>query len=164
MNIGHASRRIEQVIYAYAQAPWRMQRQWLGAFLAGAVGLAMVAALYLGVTSQAAIAGRQIQDVSSQMIAVQHASGDLQSQVAQLTSTSAMESRAAALGYKPVDPADLQYVVVPGYVAPQAAILSGSGTLRPSAASMPPEYTESLIAWLGERLSDRGNLSGAGSR
>ena len=164
MNIGHASRRIEQVIYAYAQAPWRLHRQWLGAFLLGVVGLAMVAALYLSVTSQAAIAGRQIQDVSSQMIAMQHASADLQSKLATLTSTSAMEARAASLGYQPVDPADLQYVVVPGYVAPQADILAGAGTLRPSAASMPPEYTESLIAWLGERLSNRGNLSTGGSR
>jgi hypothetical protein len=164
VNIGQASRRIEQVIYAYAQAPWRLQRQWLGAFLLAVVGMAMVAALYLGVTSQAAIAGRQIQDVSSQMIAVQHASADLQSKLAALTSTSAMESRAAALGYQPVNPADLQYVVVPGYVAPNSSFLVGAGSLRPSAASMPPEYTESLIAWFGERLANQGYLSAGGSR
>jgi hypothetical protein len=160
MNLQRASHSLEHFIYAYAQAPWRLQRQWIGFLLLGVVGMAMVAALYLDVTSQAAIAGRQIQDLSSQMIAVQHASADLQTKVAELTSTTAMEERAAALGYQPVDPIELAYVLVPGYIAPRPEILTRGGELKPSAASMPPEYTESLIAWLGERLGADGAVPG----
>jgi hypothetical protein len=162
MDLEQASHSIGHFIYAYAQAPWRAQRQWTGSLLLGVVGLAMVAALYLDVTSQAAIAGRQIQDLSSQMISVQQASADLQSKLAELTSTSAMEARAAALGFRPMESADLVYLPVPGYVAPRAEILARAGALKPSAASMPPEYTESLIAWFGGHLgNDRGLPIGA---
>ena len=62
MNLPHASRRmLEQFFHAHALAPWRAQRQWIAAVLLVVIGLGMTAALYLDVTSQAAIAGRQIQ-------------------------------------------------------------------------------------------------------
>jgi len=50
-----------QIIHAYKQAPWRVQRQWVGAFLLIVIGGAMIAALYLDVTARAAVAGREIQ-------------------------------------------------------------------------------------------------------
>ncbi len=152
MNILRYGNPVPHWIHAYAQAPWRIQRQWIGGLLLAALGLAMVASLYLDVTSQAAIAGRGIQDMSNQILAVQQNNADLQSQLAVLTSTSAMEARAKTLGYQPVDPTQLDYILVPGYVAPRPSILMGNGPLRPSAPSIPPEYTESLIAWLGEQL------------
>jgi hypothetical protein len=33
-----------QIIHAYKQAPWRVQRQWIGAFLLVVIGGAMIAA------------------------------------------------------------------------------------------------------------------------
>ncbi len=48
-----------QIIHAYRQAPWRVQRQWIGAFLLLLIGAAMIAALYLDVTARAAVAGRE---------------------------------------------------------------------------------------------------------
>jgi hypothetical protein len=152
MSLPQVGRSIEHFIYAHAQAPWRAQRQWLGGVLVVVLGMAMVASLYLDVTSQAAIAGREIQDLTNQMIAVQQESADLQSKLAQVTSTSQMEQRAAALGYQPVDASQLQYVLVPGYKAPEAPMLAGAQPLRPSAARVPPEYTESLLSWLNHRL------------
>ncbi len=152
MNILRFRNPVPRWIHAYAQAPWRIQRQWIGGLLLAAVGTAMVAVLYLDVTSQAAIAGREIQELSSQTQAVQQNSADLQSQLAAMTSTTAMEARAKTLGYQPVDPSQLDYVLVPGYAAPRPSILVGTGPLRPSAPSIPPEYTESLIAWMGQWL------------
>lgn len=161
MNILQVNNTVGHWIHAYAQAPWRIQRQWIGGLLLAALGLAMIAALYLDVTSQAAIAGREIQDLSSQMITVQQGNADLQSQLAQITSTSAMELRAQTLGYLPVDPSQLDYVLVPGYAPPQPDILAGTTTLRPSAPSIPPQYTESLISWLSRRLqSTAGGTAG----
>ena len=32
-----------QIIHAYRQAPWRVQRQWVGAFLLFVIGSAMIA-------------------------------------------------------------------------------------------------------------------------
>jgi hypothetical protein len=140
------------MIHAYRQAPWRVQRQWIGTLLLVVAGLAMIAALYLDVTSQAAIAGRRIQEMTDQMNAVQQNNADLESKLADLTSTSAMQQRGEALGYQPADASQLQYVEVPGYKPPEPAILAGAGALRPSPASMPPEYTESLISWLSRHF------------
>jgi len=152
MNLPQASRSLEHFFHAYALAPWRAQRQWIGAILVVVIAAGMTAALYLDLTSQAAIAGRRIQALRSNIIAVELLNADLKSQLAESTSTSSMEERARLLGYEPVEQADLQYLAVPGYVAPEPGILATAGSLRPSAASMPPEYTESLFAWLGRRL------------
>jgi hypothetical protein len=152
MNLPQASRSLERFLHAYALAPWRAQRQWIGAILLVVVGLGMTAALYLDVTSQAAIAGRQIQILRSSITAAELVNADLKSQVAESTSAAAMEERARQLGYEPVNPTDLQYLPVPGYVEPEPVILATAGVLKPSAASMPPEYTESLFAWLGRQF------------
>jgi hypothetical protein len=157
MNILRFNNPVPHWIHAYSQAPWRIQRQWIGVLLLAALGLAMVASLYLDVASQAAIAGRQIQDLSTQTLEAQQTNADLQSHLAELTSTSAMELRAKTLGFQPVDQNELDYVLVPGYVAPKPSILAGIGPLRPSAPSIPPEYTESLIAWLSQRLNSASN-------
>ncbi len=162
MNVLRLNNPVPRWIHAYSQAPWRVQRQWIGIFLVGAVGLAMVASLYLDVTSQAAIAGREIQMLSSQTDAVQQNNSDLQAQLAAMTSTSALEARAKALGYVQVDPSLIDYVVVPGYVAPKPSILTASIAVKPSAPSIPPEYTESLFTWLNRKLQTAsGNPLGA---
>lgn len=162
MNILHVNNPVRHWIHAYSQAPWRIQRQWIGVLLLTAIGLAMVASLYLDVTSRAAIAGREIQNLSAQTLEAQQTNADLQSQLAGLTSTSVMELRAKTLGFQPVDPNELDYVLVPGYVAPKPSILAGMGPLKPSAPSIPPEYTESLIAWFGQRLNGAHGSGGGG--
>jgi hypothetical protein len=162
MDLPNVSRSLENLIFAYAQAPWRTQRQRIGSLLLAVLGFAMVAALYLDITSQAAIAGRKIQEMSAELITVQQANGNLRSQLAEATSATTMEARAKSLGYRPVDPVELQYVVVPGYVPPEVAMLAGAQSLRPSAANLAPEYTESLITWLSQRLGSSGANAGGG--
>lgn len=153
MNLPNVNSTVNLVVHAYRQAPWRIQRQWIGGFLLAVLGLAMVASLYLDVSAQAAIAGREIQDISAEMSAAQQANGDLETKLSELTSTSVMEQRATALGYQPVDASQLEYVIVPGYTDPKPAILAGAPPLLPSAPSISPEYTQSLIDWFNERLT-----------
>jgi len=160
MALPQASRSIQHLLRGSSQAAWRLQRQWIGALLVTALGLAMVASLYLDVTSQAAIAGRQIQEITTEVSAVRQANADLQTKLAQITSTDAMEVRAAALGYQPVDSGTLEYVLVPGFQPPAPAILLAGATFKPSAATFPPEYSESLIAWLGRHF---GGMNAAGT-
>ena len=155
-NVNHA---VDYLVFAYKQAPWRLQRQWLGTFMLAVLGIAMIAALYLDVTAQAAIAGRQIQDISNQMITVQQTNADLQTRLAELTSNSSIEQRAQTLGYTTIDPSQMQYVLVPGYAAPKPDILAVAPVLMPSAPSIPPEYTESLIDWLNRGLRIPGTAS-----
>jgi cell division protein FtsL len=141
-----------QIIHAYRQAPWRVQRQWVGVFLLAVIGAAMVAALYLDVTARAALAGREIQELRSQITTVQRENADLETQLADLTSTDVMQRRALESGYRPVLPGELDYVAVPGFVPPEPAILLAAEDSSPRLQSLPAEYTESLLEWFEERI------------
>jgi cell division protein FtsL len=141
-----------QIIHAYRQAPWRVQRQWVGVFLLVVIGAAMVAALYLDVTARAALAGREIQELRSQITTVQRENADLETQLADLTSTDVMQQRALELGYRPVLPGELDYVAVPGFVEPEPAILLAAKDTTPQIESQPAEYTQSLLEWFEERI------------
>lgn len=147
---------VTHLVHAYRIAPWRIQRQWLGNALLLVVVLAMVAALYLNITSQTAVAGRQIQELNAAIIISQQQSSDLQTQLASLTSASAMEQRALELGFRPVEADELEYLVVPGYVAPQPVNLSSEVMPQLTALTIPPEYNQSLLDWLDARLASRG--------
>lgn len=147
---------VNQYVHAYRMAPWRLQRQWIVNFMLSVIGLAMVAALYLDVTAQAAIAGRQIQKLAGQTSEVQQESADLQTKLAMLTSASAMEERAQDMGFRSVDTEELEYLVVPGYVQAQPDILSIIPQPGLSAPSIAPEYSQSLLDWLDENLQGLG--------
>lgn len=148
---------VTHYIHAYKVAPWRVQRQWIGSALLAVVALAMVAALYLIVTSRAAIAGREIQDLTFSITASQQVSGDLQTQLASLTSASAMESRALELGFRPMQPEEAEYLVVSGYAEPEPFVLSTTQNMQLSALTIAPEYNQSLLDWMDETLlSSRG--------
>jgi hypothetical protein len=139
-------------VHAAKQAPWRIQRQWVIAFLLSVLGMAMVAALYLDVTASAAIAGREIQDLTAGTTTMQHANADLQTRVASLTSTGVMAQRALALGFRPVEPGEVEYLLVPGYTAPQPSILDAGPEPGLHAPALPPEYSQSLLEWINEQL------------
>jgi hypothetical protein len=152
MALPQATRSIQHLLRGSSQAAWRLQRQWIAALLLAALGLAIVASLYLDITSQAAIAGRQIQEMTADLATVRQKNADLQTQLAQATSMEAMETRAAALGYQPVDASTLQYVLVPGFEPPIPDILLAGQALKPSASGLPPQYSESLISWLSRHF------------
>ena len=143
---------VNHLMHAYKVAPWRIQRQWIGAALLVVVVSAMIATLYLDVTSQAAIAGREIQDLNAALTDSQQASADLQTQLAALTSSSVMRRRAFELGFRPMEQIEVEYLVVPGYVAPEPEILSSAALPQLSALSILPEYNESLLDWIAEKM------------
>lgn len=145
-----------QIIHAYKQAPWRVQRQWVGAFLLALIGLAMIAALYLDVTARTAVAGREIQELRIEITTIQRANADLETQLAGLTSTVVMEQRAREIGYRPVKPGELDYLAVPGFIPPEPAILLAAEDAVHSGLILPPEYTQSLIEWFDERIETGG--------
>lgn len=149
---------VNHFTHAYKRAPWRTQRQWVSFFLLLVLGFAMIASLYLMAASQAAILGREIQDLRAQILITQYESADLQTELGRLTSKDELEQRAYALGFRPVQPDELEYLSVPGYVASKAALLASVPELKPSAPSVQPEYTQSLLEWLDERLQAPGGL------
>jgi cell division protein FtsB len=145
-----------QIIHAYRQAPWRIQRQWIGAFLLVVIGVAMIAALYLDVTARTAVAGREIQELRFKISTVQRENADLETQLADLTSTAVMEQRAVQLGYRPVQPGELDYVAVPGFAAPEPDILLAAEDTTPRIEGQPGEYTQSLLEWFNDQIKTGG--------
>ena len=141
-----------QIIHAYKQAPWRVRRQWVGAFLLSLIGLAMIAALYLDVTARAAVAGREIQELRFDITTTQRTNADLETRLANMTSTIEMQRRALELGYRPVKPGELDYVAVPGFSLPEPEILLVAEDAPPQVLSLPAEYSQSLIEWFDERI------------
>ncbi|NWG08141.1 MAG: hypothetical protein HXY35_15800 [Chloroflexi bacterium] len=146
-----------QIIHAYKQAPWRVQRQWVAAFLLTVIGVAMIAALYLDVTARAAVAGREIQELRFEITTIQRANADLETRLANLTSTAEMERRALELGYRPVKPGELDYIAVSGFVPPEPAILQAAEDNTPHSQTIPAEYTQSLLEWVDERVKSGGS-------
>jgi hypothetical protein len=142
---------VTHLTHAYRQAPWRVQRQWTGAFLLGVLALAMISALYLDVTSQTAILGREIQTLQYDTSETERENADMQTRLATLLSTRTMETRALAMGFRPAEAGEIQYLVVPGYVRSTGVNLAV--TRQPtSAPSTPPEYTQSLLDWISDYL------------
>jgi hypothetical protein len=145
-----------RIIHAYKQAPWRIQRQWVGAFLLAVIVIAMVAALFLDVTARAAVAGREIQEMRFEILTIQRTNADLETRLAKLTSSEEMKRRASALGYRPVQPGELDYIAVPGFVAPEPELLRAAEDVTIPETSLPYEYTESLLEWLDGRIKSGG--------
>lgn len=144
---------VTHFIHAYKVAPWRIQRQWIGNVLLGVVSLALVSSLYLDVTAKTAIAGREIQDLNSAILASRQASADLQTEMAVLTSANVMAQRALELGYRPVEPGEMEYLVVPGYFESPPEILASASIPQLSSPSFPPEYNQSLLDWIDEKIA-----------
>ena len=141
------------IIHAYKQAPWRVQRQYVGTFLLIIVVVSLVSALYLDVTARAALAGREIQDLQVEITSLQRINADLETELAGLTSSSTMQQRAIELGYRPVKPGELDYVFVPGYIAPEPDILLAAIDTSTPTEGLPNVYSESLLEWLDTRAS-----------
>ena len=141
-----------QIIHAYRQAPWRIQRQWIGAFLLAVICAAMIAALYLDVTARTAVAGREIQELRILITTIQRENADMETRLADLTSTAVMQRRAVELGYRPVLPGELDYMAVPGFVPPEPDILLAAVDTSPRSGNAPAEYTQSLLEWFDDRI------------
>ena len=150
--------------HAYRQAPWRIQRQWAGLFLLFLLVLAMVSALYLDVTANAAIAGREIQQLRVATTDTQRMNSDMETRLAVLLATRNMEVRARALGFRPSEAGEIHYLLVPGYAQAAGVRLEKIAPPTVAAPGLPTKYTESLIDWLAAFLSNpTDELAGLGT-
>jgi len=143
---------VSHLIHAYRQAPWRTQRQLVAATLVSLIATALIAALYLNVSARAAITGREIQSLEAEINTNQRINADLETRIAMLLSTNELERRAREMGFYPAEPYELEYLVVAGYTPPKPAILTSAPSPRLNTATIPPEYTQSLLDWFDERM------------
>lgn len=145
--------RVQSITQAYSQAPWRKQLQWIGLFMLALILLAMIAGIYLSVSARASTAGREIQIMYRQMEDVSRNIEDLETQLAFMLSNTEMEKRAEEFGFYPIESDEIFYILVPGYTAAEQVILAEPpGSVLPSSPTISPEYTQSLLDWLSERV------------
>jgi hypothetical protein len=167
---------VKQITQAYSQTPWRKQLQGIVAFLLVVVSAAVVAGIYLGVTSQAATLGRQIQDMQINMegstrldltstenvdlfevvpieqIRIEIA--DLEGQVATNMSAAVMNGKAEGMGFIQSNQDEMLYFKVPGYQGrPLARLAPPPEPVTVSSKVLAPAYQESLIDWLGHQMN-----------
>jgi hypothetical protein len=129
----------------------RFQRQWIMVFLFGMVALATVAGMYLNVTANAAIAGREIQNMEAEINIIERTNADLQTNIATLLSNQVLAERAAGMHFEPTGRDGLVYIVVPGYFPAQAVRMVSVKTPAENMLDR-PEFNETLIDWAREQL------------
>jgi len=156
---------VQQFRQAYLQAPWRRQLQIALTFLLVLISVAIVAYIYLSVTTRAAAVGREIQYMQVQMAGyhglteqdtgsmpieeLKQNIANLESQLGQLTSFEVMDERAKELGLEPANPDQIVYMEIPGYQGKQPAVMAPPPEpVIVSAAGISPSFRESLIEWL----------------
>jgi cell division protein FtsL len=145
---------VRSLTQAYSQAPWRKQMQWIGLFLLFLVFSALVAGIYLSVTARAATVGREILLLQGEIERLELENADLDTRVATLNSSTIMEERALAMGFQPIQRDQTLFIVVPGYVQPDHVTLAPPpAPVTVVAAALPPDFTQSLIDWLRQRVS-----------
>lgn len=141
---------------AFSQAPWRKQIQVMVAFMTVLVFLALIASVYLYVSSQAVAAGLEAQELHKAIDQARLTIEDYESQLARITSAKVMAERAEALGYHPVEPDRILYVEVPGYSPRQLEVAPpAKPAVLPSVAETPPEYRQSLLEWFKDNILAR---------
>ena len=146
--------RVRNLTQAYSQTPWRKQMQVIGLFLLFLVLTALVAGIYLSVTARAATIGREVLMMQDDIEQLQLDNADLQTQLAAVKSSDQMEKRAATLGFEPIQKDQALYLVVPGYVRRDRVTLAPPpAPVTVVAASLPPDFTQSLFDWLGQHTS-----------
>ncbi len=151
----------KRLVQAYRQAPWRLQTQRGVLLLIVAILGASVLWVMVSVSVQAAAAGLEIQSLEDEQEQLQREIAVLRTNIAMQTTSAQMEQRAAALGFKPVDPADVTYMVVPGYQGRQPIIQApppGSTIPQPL---VKPAYTQSLWEWLLDGILSIGEPANA---
>ena len=134
-----------KLIQAYRQTPWRVQKQWIGLFTLALVLVSSVALVYLNVTTQAGNTGSEVQLLIQDANGLNRQIETDRSTLAHLTSIEEMLKRAKDMGFVPIEPDQIDYMVIPDYHPRQTAALAPAPA--PEMVQAPlirPEYTQSL--------------------
>lgn len=152
--VGRVMTMPKRFVQAYRQAPWRIQTQRAALLLIVAILAASVVWVQLSVTVQAAKAGLEIQNMEYDQEELQRQVSHLESVYAGLTAADRMQKRAEELGFGPVQPDAITYVLVPGYVGRQSVIKVPPTSNQVEHPLIKPAYTLSLWEWMLDQAEE----------
>jgi hypothetical protein len=139
---------------AYSQAPWRIQRQMIGIVLVVVIFSMLAAYAYLDISARSTAISRRILTMQSALEELKHDNKNLRTQLALITASGVMETRAKQMGFRPITTEETTFIVAPGYydrkpvqLAPRASLPAASD----AGERIPAQYTESLFEWLNRQ-------------
>lgn len=136
------------LVQAHRQAPWRLQTQRGILILVVAILGASVLWVMVSVTVRAAAAGLEVQSLEQQQDDYKRQIAALRTQYAVLTSAERMEERALSMGFQPVNPEDITYIVIPGYQGRTSNLQTSPPGAAIQQPLVKPAYTQSLWEWM----------------
>ncbi len=139
---------------AHSQAPWRIQRQVIGIVLVAIIFGMLAAYAYLDISARSTAIGRHILTMQSAVEELQHINEDLSTQLALITASSVMETRAKQMGFRSITTEETAFILVPEYYDRQPVQLAPQANLPVNPVStrqIPAQYTESLFEWIGRQ-------------
>ncbi len=151
----------QRLMQAYRQAPWRTQIQRIAVLLLVLIAIGSIAGLYLSVSAQAATAAIQIRQFEATRDALKETNSNLEAELALITTSENMAARAQELGYQPLDPQAVQYLVIPEYPGRQPAMIAPPPSVpHPVKPLIRASYTQSLWDWVLENMARVGGSHG----
>ncbi len=143
---------------AYQQAPWRLQMQRIGGFLAALVAVVLIAGVYLFISAQTATAGLEIQSLERQRESLDRLIADRRAALAEITSASVMTKRATEQGFERPDMSTAIYMLIPGYTGRQPVMIAPPPSSEMLATPIIKQvYRQSLWEWFFEGVLDSTN-------
>jgi cell division protein FtsL len=117
------------------------------------VALLIVGTLYLAVNARVAKLGREVLDLQFEKAELERQTAELRSRLAELTMPDKMMERAFELGFRPAGMADIQFVVVEGYVDPDPFVApEPPDSIIERHGSLSPAYTETIGDWVSRLI------------
>lgn len=130
-----------------AQTLPRLRLNTIISFLILVSFIAGVSSMFLFMESQIGLVGREVLKVNGEMLDIRLKNEDLMTQLSSLRSVKLLNQRAIDLGFELIDPANVTYIYVPGFVGADHIDLSEDLTTN-DIVQLDPAYTESLFSWL----------------
>lgn len=143
--------KVADALHNYQDIPRRSQKLWLTTLVGSLLLIGGISAIYLNLTTRAAIAGREIQDLEESITIAKRMNADLQTKISGTLSKISLEDRAVAAGFEPVTRDNVAYLVVAGYFPEQQPAIQVTAE-EPGLQIIPEEYTETLFTWLARQL------------
>jgi hypothetical protein len=146
----------QRINRAFKQAPWRWQMQVAASGAAALTIALLLGLLFLTQASRAATTGRKVQELEQQKLTLARENAELRARLAGLRSFYRMRDRAAALGFFPAMPDQVEYLVVDGYAGQQAVNMVVEPPTTAQSVRTTPEapvdFQQTLGQWLVSKL------------
>ncbi|MCP5101338.1 MAG: hypothetical protein GY943_37810 [Chloroflexi bacterium] len=111
---------------------------------------ALLGTIYLRQASKIAAVGRRVQITQIELDNIKRSNSQIEQQIAEAQSLDRLQEEAIRLGFKPAQPEDIEYIIVPDY-----PVTSKSPTSTPLQTAPPPIPVETMGEAIWQSVKSR---------